>query len=223
MAARARTDRSTATRERILSAAERLYAEHGVHAVSNRSIAEAAGQGNNAVVGYHFGTRADLVRALVRLHSEDVDRRRAEMVAALGPTPDLRDWVACLVEPPADHLAALGTPSWYARFGAQVMADPALREIVVAESLESPALTAVIEGLSATVPTMPEEVRRERADICRLLLVHHFAERERAIADGTAGPRASWATIAARLVDVIVGVWLSPNTTVPSVEPAASA
>jgi hypothetical protein len=89
--------------------------------------------------------------------------------------------------------------------------------------LESPALTAVLEGLGATVPTMPEEVRRERADICRLLLVHHFAERERAIADGTGGPRASWATIAAGLVDVIVGVWLSPHTPVPSAEPAAFA
>jgi AcrR family transcriptional regulator len=58
-----RAERNDVTRERILTAAERLFAEHGVSAVSNRQVAEAAGQGNTAVVGYHFGTKADLIRA----------------------------------------------------------------------------------------------------------------------------------------------------------------
>ncbi|PRC61159.1 TetR family transcriptional regulator, partial [Mycobacterium sp. ITM-2017-0098] len=43
-----RADRATTTQEAILKAAERLYAEHGVYAVSNRQVSEAAGQGNNA-------------------------------------------------------------------------------------------------------------------------------------------------------------------------------
>ena len=38
-----RTVRSTETREAIMAAAERLYAEHGLVAVSNRQISEAAG------------------------------------------------------------------------------------------------------------------------------------------------------------------------------------
>src|ERR1700686_2031953 len=63
-AAKLRNDRASTTREAILTAAERLFAEHGVYAVSNRQVSEAAGQGNNAAVGYHFGTKADLVCAL---------------------------------------------------------------------------------------------------------------------------------------------------------------
>src|SRR5919205_204318 len=64
-AARAvRTERATSTQEAILKAAERLYAEHGVFAVSNRQVSEAAGQGNNAAVGYHFGTKTDLVQVV---------------------------------------------------------------------------------------------------------------------------------------------------------------
>ena len=55
-----RAERASTTQEAILKAAERLYAEHGVFAVSNRQVSEAAGQGNNAAVGYHFGTKADL-------------------------------------------------------------------------------------------------------------------------------------------------------------------
>ena len=44
----ARSDRSTGTREAILSAAEWLFAERGMYAVSNRQISEAAGQATNA-------------------------------------------------------------------------------------------------------------------------------------------------------------------------------
>ncbi|MFD1050012.1 TetR/AcrR family transcriptional regulator, partial [Kibdelosporangium lantanae] len=119
---------SLETRELILTAAERLFAELGVVAVSNRRIAEAAGQGNNTVVGYHFGTKADLVRAIVRRHADQVEDLRLQRIAAAGD--DVRDWVTCLVRPSIDHLAALGTPTWYARFAAQVMTDPALRDIL---------------------------------------------------------------------------------------------
>src|SRR6185312_1819001 len=92
-----RAPRSSATRERILDAAERLCAEHGVLAVSNRQVAEAAGQGNTAVVGYHFGGKAELVRAVVRRRSAQVERLREPMVAAAGGSRDVRDWVACVV------------------------------------------------------------------------------------------------------------------------------
>ena len=52
------------TRDLLLDTAERLYAERGLAQVSNRQIAEAAGQANNSVVAYHVGTKADLVAAL---------------------------------------------------------------------------------------------------------------------------------------------------------------
>jgi AcrR family transcriptional regulator len=99
------TGRAQATRERILVAAERLYAEHGVLAVSNRQIGEAAGQGNNTVVGYHFGTRTELVRAIVRKHTTAIERLRGRRLDG-GPT-QLRDWLECLVHPPPNT-----SPSW---------------------------------------------------------------------------------------------------------------
>lgn len=212
MPAKARTDRNSATRERILDAAERLFAEHGVHEVSNRAVAEAAGQGNTAVVGYHFGTKADLVRAIVRRHSAAIEQAREQMVARVRGSDDLRDWLECLVRPTFDHLSTLGTPTWYARFGAQVMTDPALREILVDESLGSPVLLRILEGLHACLPTLPDAVRRERSDVGRHLLVHVPAERERALAEGTPTARATWADAATGVVDVLLGVWLAPVT-----------
>lgn len=215
MPAKARTDRNAATRERILDAAERLFAEHGVHEVSNRQVAEAAGQGNTAVVGYHFGTKADLVRAIVRRHTEAIERTREQMVAGIVRGDDLRDWLDCLVRPTFEHLASLGTPTWYARFGAQVMTDPVLRDVLVDESLGSPVLRRILDGLHACLPSVPAHVRRERGDVGRHLLVHIPAERERALAEGTPTVRATWADAAAGLVDVLVGVWLAPVTPTP--------
>jgi AcrR family transcriptional regulator len=202
--------RADATRESILAAAERLFAEHGVLAVSNRQVSEAAGQGNNAAVGYHFGTKADLVRAIVRKHAGQTERLRVRLLAATGESADIRDWVACLVRPAAEHLAELGNPTWYARFGAQVMTDPALRPIMQDESFSAPSLQEVLAGLNRCLPELPAEVRAERDDMARQLIVHVFAERERALADGTPTPRATWQDAATGLVNAIVAVYLAP-------------
>jgi len=211
----ARADRADGTREAILTAAERLFAEHGVFAVSNRQVSDAAGQGNNAAVGYHFGTKADLIRAIVRKHNEQVERLCQQMVDRLLDSPDtasLRDWVDCLVRPLATHLTELGNPTTYARFSAQLMPDPSHRDLVSEESLGSSSVLHIIEGLSRCLPDMPPQVRVERNAMARQLIVHMFAERERALADGAPTAHPSWDAMAASLVDAITGLMLAPVT-----------
>lgn len=208
-----RTMRADATRELILSAAERLFAEHGVLAVSNRQVSEAAGQGNNAAVGYHFGTKADLVRAIIRRRNGRIEAIRREMLDAIDGDGDLRTWLACLVRPATVHLAELGDqPTWYARFGAQVVTDPLLRGIMVDEALTSPSLARIVEGLHRHLPDLPPAVRAERADMARHLMVHTLAERERAIAEGTPTPRATWEDAATGMVDALAGMWAAKVT-----------
>ncbi|MFB9833787.1 TetR/AcrR family transcriptional regulator [Actinoallomurus acaciae] len=208
----ARAERVQATREAILAAAERLFAEHGVFAVSNRQISEAAGQGNNAAVNYHFGTKTDLVRAIVRRHTEDIERIRVRMVTEATGSTDLRDWIACFVRPNAEHLATLDSPSWFARFAAQVMTDPELRDIMTAESLTSPSLSRAVEETKRCLPELPAEVRAERDEMIRQLMVHMTAERERALADGLPTARATWHEAATGMIDAIVGLLQAPVT-----------
>jgi AcrR family transcriptional regulator len=211
MAARtARAEQVSATRELILTAAERLFAERGVNAVSNRQVSEAAGQGNNTAVGYHFGTKADLVRAIVRKHATQIEEIRARLLAGIGESPDVRDWVDCLVRPVPQHLGELGGPTWYARFCAQIMTDPVLHQIVVEESLTSPSLRQIIDGLTACLPDLPPEVRAERGEMAPHLIVQMPAERERALAEDRPTPRATWDDAATGLVDALVGLWLAP-------------
>ncbi|WP_246292267.1 TetR/AcrR family transcriptional regulator [Lentzea indica] len=207
-----RAERAHATRELILTAAERLFAEHGVLAVSNRQVSEAAGQGNNTAVGYHFGTKADLVRAIARKHLAQIEEIRQRMVADIGDPADVRAWITCLVRPVTEHLAEVGSPTWFARFGAQVMTDPTLRPILVEETQSSPSLVRILSGLNACLSDLPDDVRAERYDMARQLLVHMIAERERALADNTPTPRASWHDAATGLVDALVGLWLAPVT-----------
>ncbi|MFY0524400.1 TetR/AcrR family transcriptional regulator [Archangium gephyra] len=207
-----KSDRGSETRELIIVTAERLFAEHGVEAVSNRQVSEAAGQSNNFAVGYHFGSKDDLVLAIVRRHSEAVERRRSEMLAEIKGSPDLREWVSCLVRPLTGHLASLGSPTWYARFIAQVMTHPAYRELVTNEAVSTRSMQQTIEGTFRLVPRLPEEVRQERSAMSRLMIVHMCAERERALHAGTALPRSTWESTAAGLVDALVGLWLAPVT-----------
>ncbi|MDW6057557.1 TetR family transcriptional regulator [Streptomyces sp. FXJ1.4098] len=214
MAGRTRRDEQVhATREALLEAAERLFAEHGVHAVANRQISEAAGQGNNAAVSYHFGTKIDLVRAISRRHAEVIEVNRVRMLEAIGGSVDLRDWVACAVRPVTEHVAALGTPSWYGRFIAQVTADPALRAVTSEEfAAASPSMQKLQEGLNRCVAELPPEVHAERAAMTRHLITQMVAERERALADGEPTSRASWREAANGLIDAVVALWQAPVT-----------
>jgi AcrR family transcriptional regulator len=206
----ARSDRSMGTREAILSAAELLFAERGMYAVSNRQISEAAGQGNNAAACYHFGTRTELLRAIESKHREPIEELRAQMLDDVGDSTELRDWVSTLVRPLTDHLAALGTPSWYARFAAQAMADPTYHHVVTKDALMSPKLVQTIDGINRCLPDLPKRVRSERIVMVRNLLMHTCAEHEGALAEHGPRSRSSWPVAGEGLIDAIVGLWRAP-------------
>ncbi|MEU4422432.1 helix-turn-helix domain-containing protein [Actinoplanes sp. NPDC024001] len=197
--------RTEATRVRLLVTAERLFAEHGVAAVSSRQISEAAGQGNNAAVGYHFGTKDGLVRALVRGHAEPMERSRRVLLDRFAGSADLRDRVTCLVQPFTDHLAELGNPSWYARFAAQVMTEPALRQLAAAELADAPMLRAVTDRLHDCVPHLTPQAQSERDEMAHTLIVQFCAQRER-----TAEP--DWSATAVSLIDAIEGLYRAPHS-----------
>ena len=198
-----------------MKAAERLYAEHGVYAVSNRQVSEAAGQGNNAAVGYHFGTKTDLVRAIEQKHRASIEGLLDSMVAQTGESTDLRDWIACLVKSFTEHLARLGNPTWYARFAAQAMADPEYHKIVTKDALASASLLRVVDGITRCLPDLPMAVVTERNIMARNLMMHTCADFERAFAEGADVPRTSWSAVGSGLIDAIVGLWRAPVTEHP--------
>jgi AcrR family transcriptional regulator len=208
-----RIERVAATREAIINAAERLFAEQGVMSVSNRQISEAAGQGNNAAVGYHFGAKPDLIRAIVQRHVAAMEPLRVRRLEAIGASDDLRDWIDCLVAPITEHFDSLGDPSWFARFSAQVQLDPQLRPIVEEEAMTSETLERTVAGLRRCLPPLPESLVAERFRMMQMLLVLTPASREAALAKGEPVYGATWREAGVALIDAVVGLLQAPHTT----------
>ena len=70
------------TKERLLDAAERLFAERGFEGTSIRAVTQAAGASVSAA-NYHFGSKEALLRATLLRRIEPVNQRRLERLAAL--------------------------------------------------------------------------------------------------------------------------------------------
>jgi AcrR family transcriptional regulator len=99
---------ATVTRERLLRAGERLFAERGIDGVTVREINQLAGQRNSSALHYHFGSREGLLSEIRARHREPIEERRIAMLDALEReqrTDDLRALVESIVYPFAAELA----------------------------------------------------------------------------------------------------------------------
>ena len=82
------------TKTKILDAAEELFAKHGLDATSLRQITASAGV-NLAAVNYYFGTKDELVRAVLSRRITAINQKRLLMLeaaeaASQGEAPPLR-------------------------------------------------------------------------------------------------------------------------------------
>ncbi|MES2464404.1 MAG: TetR/AcrR family transcriptional regulator [Armatimonadota bacterium] len=92
-------DQSGGVRLRLLDSAERLFGEHGVAETSVRAITGAAGL-NVALVNYHFGSKENLVRAVVERRQGALNTERLRRLDAChSPTPDSDEILKALAAP----------------------------------------------------------------------------------------------------------------------------
>jgi AcrR family transcriptional regulator len=68
------------TREHLLDASERLFAERGIDAVSLREITSAA-RVNVAAVNYHFGSKEKLVREVIARRFRPLNQERMDLLS----------------------------------------------------------------------------------------------------------------------------------------------
>ncbi|MFC9790882.1 TetR/AcrR family transcriptional regulator [Rhodococcus sp. NPDC127528] len=106
MAGTTQTRQGDATRNRLVKTAERLFAAQGVDAVSVRAVNAAAGQGP-AAVHYHFGSKEDLLAAVLLDLGADLSRQigaNVDTLAAARKAPTLGEVVRALTDPYLDLL-----------------------------------------------------------------------------------------------------------------------
>jgi AcrR family transcriptional regulator len=94
-------------REKVLHAARRLFAGHGVGNVTIEQIARAAGVGKGTVF-HRFGDRAGLVMALVDEHERELQEQLLRGPPPLGPGAPPAERLAALLDALADLLERYG-------------------------------------------------------------------------------------------------------------------
>lgn len=109
------------TRVKLIEAAERLFAEKGVDAVSLREITRESGARNAVALQYHFDDRDGVLNAIFAKHMPEVEARRHAMLDEYEANgePDLRALASALVRPLA---AKLGDPEG-GRYFLQIYAE----------------------------------------------------------------------------------------------------
>lgn len=167
-------------RDRLLAAAETLFAGAGVDAVSLREINAAAGAGNASAIQYHFGDRAGLLRAVLAKHHPAVESRRhalLDQIEADGRSADLRALAAALVRPLAAELEEPHGGAGYIQILADLANRP--RPVLNPANVEDPTDStfrwrALVEPLLS-----PEAVRLHRRFVAIRFTLTELARRSR--------------------------------------------
>lgn len=151
-------------RTAILLAAERLFAEYGLHGASLRQISEAAGQKNTSAIQYHFGSRDRLVEAVFALRMAVINPRRQaalDRVKAQGRLGDLRALVSVMVWPMAEELRPRAEGNHYVQFLYR-----SSRERNLAVQLAPPDLmtawTEMVAHLFTAIRYLPDDIAASR-------------------------------------------------------------
>lgn len=119
------------TSDRILDAAERLFAEHGVDNTSVRMITELA-KVNVAAINYHFHTKDKMVQEVIARRYESLEGERMAALEAIearaareGRPPTIYELVEAVLGPVLNHVFS-GDPGWnhFIHFISRLESDP---------------------------------------------------------------------------------------------------
>jgi AcrR family transcriptional regulator len=208
------------TRERLLDAAEGLWAERGVAAVSLREIRLAAGQRNNSALQFHFGDRDGLLLALIQRHLPRIDALREQLYARLvadGRQTDFAALVEVMVRPGAEYLRQGPSERAWTMIVAELGARPgvSLRDMI--EHVPATALHVGVSLHDQLARRVGPELAVERLMSVLSACSHLCADRARiagqpppAAGQRLARPVAPFDTWLANLLDMAVGALLAP-------------
>jgi AcrR family transcriptional regulator len=171
---------SGSTAERLVATAERLFAEGGIEGVSLRDITTAAGA-NTAAVHYHFGSKDELVLAILQRRAAEIGKRRdvyLSRIEAVPEAPTVRQVVRALVLPTAE-LAADDAHGgrYYIGFLAALLERP--ENVATMDDVYGEQTNRYLTALERCVPEVPADVRVLRFAFAKDFLNRALAHRDR--------------------------------------------
>ena len=150
------------TKERILDAAELLFAELGFAASSLRQITHQAGV-NLAAVNYHYGSKEALIEAVMARRLEPLNRERLDLLEraereAGDEGPPLERILEAFIGPPLRMKEAAGeTGTNFMRLMGHAMNQPNDRILDLVTGQFTEVLRRFSEALARALPGLPRE------------------------------------------------------------------
>jgi AcrR family transcriptional regulator len=195
-----------ATRELLITTAQRLFAERGIDAVSLREVASAAGTRNTAAAQYYFGNKEELLLAIFRQHSGQIADRRLALLERVTDSDDpVRAIAEAVIVPLADQVGVDGFLSFLAR----CQSDHVRSEGVLGTDVSGTYVRAR-ELLRAQLPELPEAVFQRRFELATKVVVTALADVEWRERSGRR-TRESLADVVPELVDLVSAMVLAPS------------
>jgi len=174
------------TRAHLIDVAIRLFARHGIDAVSMRQITAEAGQSNQSVIQYYFGGKDGLIVAALDLFMEEVKRVHDSMeseFAAMGEHPDLKSVLHAYMDP----LMTLHLSSPSARRAVQfadrlTRSDPEYYDLLVSKLL--PYHQSFLRRVQEALPDQPADVTAVKVFYAVGTILHSLADTRLSIKGG---------------------------------------
>lgn len=159
------------TKQKLLDAAERLFAEQGYHATSLRQIIAKAAV-NLASVHYHFGSKEELLHELVMRKAGPVNAKRMELLdeceARYAPDPvPIEEVLHAFLRPMAE---AAERNRQFVRVMGRLIADGLLPAII--EKNFQPVVGRFMSALRRALPDLPDQEFQWRIQFMQGAMAH---------------------------------------------------
>ncbi|MEU9997405.1 TetR family transcriptional regulator [Streptomyces sp. NPDC050848] len=170
------------TREKLIRAAEEIFAAQGVDGAQLRDVVALAGQSNPSAVQYHFGSRAGLLDAVMAGRQRRTEQVLEPLLAEAGDEP--HELLRALVGAEASELRTERGRRCL-RISAQLSHESGVRTRTPHPTLEGTVYWRLIEQVEACLTGLPEPLRLERLDLALTVVGAALADRARQYLDGT--------------------------------------
>jgi AcrR family transcriptional regulator len=202
---------TSASAQRIIVEAERLFARFGIDGVSLRQIAAEAGSANNSAVHYHFGSKDGLITAIFRHRLPQLLKERQLLESRCDPN-DLRSRIEAYLLPVLTMAEA--PDNNYVSFVEQLnRRDLGSTDILSDLPTEGEQSNEKFRrDLDQLLEHLPLPLRRARVAEAQRLCLHAAADRERAVFSG--GSVVPFGVFVDSLLDGMTGFLAAPASVV---------
>lgn len=152
------------TKQRMLDAAEKLFAHKGFQGTSLRSITGEA-KVNLAAVNYHFGTKESLLEAVLERRLIPLNKVRRERMEKVrdesrqqGRKPLVKDLLTAFIEPTLQFRESTPGADEFITLVSRSFSDPDDTVRKVFMKLVSPMFKLIFETFHEALPELPENV-----------------------------------------------------------------